>query len=96
MFVEFWHNLYIRRSPGPPRSLLDVYPYLAGDYYFFGTSVAFDLYATGWKYYFLNHNEQGRHGGHNFHADTIVRNNLDLVPVNIPHRFQFSKLHKSH
>lgn len=72
----------------------DGHPYLAGDYYFFGTSVAFDLYATGWKYYFLNHNEQGKHGGHNFHANTIVRNNLDLVPVNIPHRFQFSKLHE--
>tara|TARA_R100000742_G_C4257166_1_gene75033 strand:- start:249 stop:896 length:648 start_codon:yes stop_codon:yes gene_type:complete len=73
----------------------DGHPYLAGDYYFFGTSVAFDLYATGWKHYFKCNLEKnyGVHGGHNFHAKTIVRNNLDLVPVNIPHRFQFSKLH---
>ena len=72
----------------------DNLPYLAGDYYFFGTSVAFDLYATGWKHYFKCNLEKGKHGGHNFHAKTIVRNNLDLVPVNIPHRFQFSKLHE--
>lgn len=72
----------------------DGHPYLAGDYYFFGTSVAFDLYATGWKHYFKCNLEKGKHGGHNFHADTIVRNNLHLVPVDIPHIFQFSKLHE--
>ena len=33
MFSGFWHNLYIRRLPGPsPRFLLGFYPYLPRDF----------------------------------------------------------------
>ena len=73
----------------------DNLPYLAADYCFFGTSVVFDLYATGWKHYYGNQLEKGLHGGHNFHAHTILRNNLDLVTINkLHHRFNFGKLHE--
>ena len=33
IFTGFWHNLYIRRSPGPsPRFLIGFYPYSPGDF----------------------------------------------------------------
>lgn len=71
--------------------------YLAADYYFMGPSLSFDLYATGWKSYYKRNDknfDQGRHGGHNYHAFTIKNNNFKTVPVNLYHEFQFSKLDK--
>lgn len=82
----------------------DGHPYLPADYYFLGTSLSFDLYATGWKSYFnginrlskvdSNSEVVGTHGGHNYHAYVIEENYLDLKVENLTHKFQFSKLHE--
>ena len=81
------HNDLIRKDD-------DGYPYLSSDYFFLGTSLSFDLYSCGWKYYFKRNRdfEQGRHGGHNYHAYVIENLPFDISVMNIPHKFQFSKL----
>jgi hypothetical protein len=72
------------------------YYYAPADYFFMGTSLSFDLYSTGWKLYFKRGDEfeQGRAGGHNFHAYLINKLPFNLQVRDIPHKFQFSKLDK--
>jgi len=72
------------------------YYYAPADYFFMGTSLSFDLYSTGWKLYFKRGDEfeQGRAGGHNFHAYLINKLPFNLQVRDIPHTFQFSKLDK--
>ena len=56
----------------------DGYNYLHNDILLMGTSLAFDLYCTGWKsYYMSGESKKYKHGGHNFHAYNISENNLD-------------------
>ena len=72
------------------------YYYAPADYFFMGTSLSFDLYSTGWKLYFKRYDrfEQGSSGGHNFHAYVINKLPFNLQVRDIPHTFQFSKLHE--
>ena len=72
------------------------YYYAPADYFFMGTSLSFDLYSTGWKLYFKRYDrfEQGKSGGHNFHAYVINKLPFNLQVRDIPHTFQFSKLDK--
>ena len=70
---------------------------LDADYSFLGTSLAFDLYASGWKYYFKSRkcdDFHARSGGHHAHASVIKKFNLEAVKCKIAHKFQFSKLYK--
>ena len=70
---------------------------LDADYYFSGTSVAFDLYACGWKYYFKGKNSssfQGINGGHHAHAFIIKAFNFQHSTFNLHHEFLFNKLKK--
>lgn len=72
-------------------------PYLSADYTFFLTSAGFDLYSTGWKMHLMSKTKTfvtGKHGGHSFHADNILTNNLENKIVKIPHQFLFTKLVK--
>jgi hypothetical protein len=70
------------------------YYYAPADYFFMGTSLSFDLYSTGWKLYFKRYDrfEQGKYGGHNFHAYVINKLPFNLQVRDVPHKFQFSKL----
>jgi len=70
------------------------YYYAPADYFFMGTSLSFDLYSTGWKLYFKRYDrfEQGKSGGHNFHAYVINKLPFNLQVRDVPHKFQFSKL----
>tara|TARA_Y100000389_G_C17394486_1_gene481769 strand:- start:7 stop:657 length:651 start_codon:yes stop_codon:yes gene_type:complete len=70
------------------------YYYAPADYFFMGTSLSFDLYSTGWKLYFKRYDrfEQGKAGGHNFHAYVINKLPFNLQVRNVSHKFQFSKL----
>ena len=72
------------------------YYYAPADYFFMGTSLSFDLYSTGWKLYFKRHDRfvEGKSGGHNFHAYIINKLPFNLQVYNMPHKFQFSQLHK--
>lgn len=68
---------------------------LDADYYFGGTSLAFDLFASGWKYYFRSKGSdslQGTTGGHHAHAFVIEKFNLDNIRYKLPHQFLFNKL----
>ena len=50
------------------------FPYLPTDFFFMGTSLSFDLFATGWKSYYKRNDKSHdvlKHGGHNFHAYVI-------------------------
>ena len=70
---------------------------LDADFSFLGTSLAFDMYASGWKYYFKSKgcdNFHGLTGGHHAHATVIKKFNLELVPCKIAHKFLFSKLYE--
>jgi len=70
---------------------------LDSDYYFSGPSVAFDLYACGWKYYFKDKHSpsfQGTNGGHHAHAFIIKAFNFQHSSFKLPHEFLFSKLKK--
>ena len=67
---------------------------LDSDYYFGGTSVAFDIYANGWKYYFKSkesHEMQGTNGGHHAHAFIIKEFGLTNIIYQQPHQFLFNK-----
>jgi len=70
--------------------------YAPADYFFMGTSLSFDLYSTGWKLYFKRYKrfQQGKSGGHNFHAYVINKLPFNLQVRGISHKFPFSKLHK--
>jgi hypothetical protein len=70
------------------------YYYAPADYFFMGTSLSFDLYSTGWKLYFKRYDrfEQGKFGGHNFHAYVINKLPFNLQVRDVSHKFQFSKL----
>jgi hypothetical protein len=70
------------------------YYYAPADYFFMGTSLSFDLYSTGWKLYFKRYDrfEQGKFGGHNFHAYVINKLPFNLQVRDVRHKFQFSKL----
>ena len=72
------------------------YYYMPADYFFMGTSLSFDLYSTGWKLYFKRYDrfEQGKSGGHNFHGYVVSKLPFNLQVRDVPHTFQFSKLHK--
>ena len=70
---------------------------LDADYYFGGTSLAFDLFASGWKYYFRSKNSddlQGPTGGHHAHAFIIEKFNLKNIVYKIHHEFLINKLKK--
>ena len=69
------------------------------DYSFFGTSLAFDLYSSIWKYYFKTYKcdnlIQKGFGGHHAHALAIKKFNLEhKLTGKIAHKVQFFKLQK--
>jgi len=75
----------------------DGFEYAPTDYYFLGTSLSFDLYATGWKSYYKRNDmpfSYGRHGGHNYHAWVIKKYPFDVEVVKIHHEFLFGKVQK--
>tara|TARA_B100000287_G_scaffold405595_1_gene429296 strand:- start:1984 stop:2646 length:663 start_codon:yes stop_codon:yes gene_type:complete len=52
-------------------------PHLEEDFWFAGTTEAFDLYSTGWKSFFkIRPRIHSRHGGHTYHAWVIKTQNL--------------------
>ena len=58
------------------------FPYLPTGYFFMGTSLSFDLFATGWKSYYKRNDKSHdvlKHGGHNFHAYVIDTLPFELV-----------------
>lgn len=75
----------------------DEYYYISGDQFFMGTSLTFDLYSTGWKLYFkrdFDRFQQGRSGGHNFHAYVINKLPFNLQVRHIDHILKFQKIDK--
>lgn len=69
-------------------------PHLPLDYFYLGSSLAFDLYSTGWKSYFKSKKKPyvgQTYGGHTFHPHCILKNNLKLNEVNIPNKFLFNQ-----
>jgi hypothetical protein len=68
--------------------------YLDADYSFFGPSHIFDIYATGWKSIFQTQKLPLPHGGHNYHAEIITQNNIDVNVIKLHHSFQYGKLEK--
>ena len=70
---------------------------LDADHYFGSSSLVFDIYASGWKYYFRTKgcdNLHGTQGGHHAQAFIIDKFNLNNIPYKIPHKFLFNKLKK--
>ncbi|MAG23944.1 hypothetical protein CMI47_00030 [Candidatus Pacearchaeota archaeon] len=67
------------------------YYYAPADHFFMGTSLSFDLYSTGWKLYFKNNLDVGKHGGHNFHAYVINKLPFNLQVRKLHHTLQFMK-----
>jgi hypothetical protein len=68
--------------------------YLDADYSFFGPSHIFDIYATGWKSIFKAQKLPLTHGGHNYHAEVITQNNINVNQIKLHHSFQYGKLEK--
>ena len=68
--------------------------YLDADYSFFGPSHIFDIYATGWKSIFNKQKLPLTHGGHNYHAEVITQNNINVNRIKLHHSFQYGKLEK--
>jgi|TARA_Y100000034_G_scaffold70821_1_gene85387 hypothetical protein len=86
--IDIFLEILEERSKNPTKYQIDLlddmvededgYNYLHNDILLMGTSLAFDLYCTGWKsYYMSGESKKYKHGGHNFHAYNISENNLD-------------------
>jgi len=88
----------LRVEPDPNDSN-EVVDRIDADYSFFGTSLAFDLYSSIWKYYFKSYKcdnlVQKGFGGHHAHALAIKKFNLEhKLTGKIAHKGQFFKLQK--
>jgi NDP-sugar pyrophosphorylase family protein len=88
----------LRVEPDPKDSN-EVVDRIDADYSFFGTSLAFDLYSSIWKYYFKTYKcdnlIQKGFGGHHAHALAIKKFNLEhKLTGKIAHKVQFFKLQK--